>query len=564
MLLKLRIKNFALIDELELDFSEGFNVLTGETGAGKSILIDSVSFLVGEKFNKEIIRTGCDFAYVEGIFEIRNDKINYLLKENGIDNDDYLILAREINQNNKSITRVNGRTASLSFIREISRYLIDIHGQHEHQSLLDETKHIDILDSFCGEDFKNIKTGYRELFEKLRFIEKEIDRLTQDEQLRLRKIDLLKFQVQEISDAMLKEGEEEELIQRRDILKNAEKIFSCLNLAYQKIYSSEDYESAFDSIGSAMVSLEQVSQFDERLNTIKTTLEEVYYKLEDAVDSIREYKDKIEYNDEELNEIENRLDLINKLKRKYGKDIKEILNYYKNISVELEQLEKSDETLEELKKQHNNILNELQIYANKITNIRKEVAQKLKGKIEAELKYLGMEKAVFAVDVISKDKFDNNGIDEVKFLISSNIGEPLKPLHKVASGGEISRIMLAIKSVVADIDSIPILIFDEIDTGISGRTAQSVAEKMVLISKKHQILCVTHLPQIASMGDKHFKIQKIVNKNKTITLVNELKNQDRIDEIARMLGGAIVTELTKTNAKEILDLAEQLKNQIRH
>ncbi|WP_027308265.1 DNA repair protein RecN [Caloramator sp. ALD01] len=564
MLLKLRIKNFALIDELELDFSGGFNVLTGETGAGKSILIDSVSFLVGEKFNREIIRTGCDYAYVEGIFEIKNDKINYLLRENGIDNDDYLILAREINQNNKSILRVNGRTTSLSFIREISKYLIDIHGQHEHQSLLDEAKHIDILDSFCGDAFKSIKIGYRELFEKLKSIEKEIDRLTQDEQLRLRKIDLLKFQVQEINDAQLKEGEEEELIQRRDILKNAEKIFSCLNLAYQKIYSSDDYESAFDSIGSAMVSLEQISQYDDKLNTIKMAIEEVYYKLEDAIESIREYKDKIEYNDEELNEIENRLDLINKLKRKYGKDIKEILNYYNNISIELEELEKSDEKLEELKKEYENILNELNLVAYKITNIRKETGIKLKEKIEAELKYLGMEKAVFEVDITEKDKFDNNGKDEVRFLISSNIGEPLKPLHKVASGGEISRIMLAIKSVVADVDSIPILIFDEIDTGISGRTAQSVAEKMVLISKKHQILCVTHLPQIASMGDKHFKIQKIVIDNKTITLVSDLQNQDRIDEIARMLGGAIVTELTKTNAKEILLLAEQLKNQIRH
>ncbi|MBZ4662393.1 MAG: recN [Caloramator sp.] len=564
MLLKLRIKNFALIDELELDFSEGFNVLTGETGAGKSILIDSVSFLVGEKFNREIIRTGCDYAYVEGIFEIKNDKVNYLLRENGIDNDDYLILAREINQNNKSILRVNGRTTSLSFIREISKYLIDIHGQHEHQSLLDETKHIDILDSFCGDIFKSVKIGYRELFEKLKSIEKEIDRLTQDEHLRLRKIDLLRFQVQEINDAQLKEGEEEELIQRRDILKNAEKIFSCLNLAYQKIYSSDSYESAFDSIGSAMISLEQVSQFDEKLNNIKNAIEEVYYKLEDAIESIREYKDKIEYNDEELNEIENRLDLINKLKRKYGKDIKEILNYYNNISIELEELEKSDETLEELKKQHEDILNELNLVANKITNIRKETGIKLKEKIEAELKYLGMEKAVFEVEIAEKDKFDNNGKDEVKFMISSNIGEPLKPLHKVASGGEISRIMLAIKSVVADVDSIPILIFDEIDTGISGRTAQSVAEKMVLISKKHQILCVTHLPQIASMGDKHFKIQKIVSENKTITLVNDLQNQDRIDELARMLGGAIVTELTKTNAKEILILAEQLKNQIRH
>ncbi|GFR34278.1 AAA family ATPase [Thermobrachium celere] len=269
MLLKLRIKNFALIEELELDFSNGFNVLTGETGAGKSILIDSVSFLVGEKFNKEIIRTGSDFAFVEGIFEIKNEKIISYLKENGIEVDDYLILAREINQSNKSISRVNGRTTSVSFIREISKYLIDIHGQHEHQSLLDDAKHIEILDSFCGEKLKSLKDNYKDKYEKIKSIEKDIERLNQDEQYRLRKIDLLKFQIQEIDDANLKLGEEEELTQRRDILKNAEKIYSCLNSAYKKIYDSEINESAFDSIGSAIVSMGQISEFDSKLDEIK-------------------------------------------------------------------------------------------------------------------------------------------------------------------------------------------------------------------------------------------------------------------------------------------------------
>ncbi|CDF58196.1 DNA repair protein RecN [Thermobrachium celere] len=563
MLLKLRIKNFALIEELELDFSNGFNVLTGETGAGKSILIDSVSFLVGEKFNKEIIRTGSDFAFVEGIFEIKNEKIISYLKENGIEVDDYLILAREINQSNKSISRVNGRTTSVSFIREISKYLIDIHGQHEHQSLLDDARHIEILDSFCGEKLKSLKDNYKDKYEKIKSIEKDIERLNQDEQYRLRKIDLLKFQIQEIDDANLMLGEEEELTQRRDILKNAEKIYSCLNSAYKKIYDSEINESAFDSIGSAIVSMGQISEFDSKLDEIKKVLEEVYYKLEDAVDTIRDYRDKIEYNDEELNYIENRLDLINKLKRKYGANIEEVLSYYESIKKELEELEKSDEMIEILKDEYERLLCEIKELANQITNIRKSTAKELKSKIENELKYLGMERAIFEVDIQNKNKFDYNGQDRVEFLISSNVGEPLKPLHKVASGGEISRIMLAIKSVVADVDSIPILIFDEIDTGISGRTAQAVAEKMVLISKTHQILCVTHLPQIAAMGDKHFKIQKVIKNDKTVTLVTNLQNNERIEELARMLGGAIVTELTKVNAKEILDLADQLKVKIR-
>lgn len=340
MLLELRIKNFALIDELNINFSQGFNVLTGETGAGKSILIDSVNFLVGEKFNKEIIRTGCDFAFVEGIFEIKNKEIFKILEGYGIESDDYLVIAREINQNNKSIIRINGRTTNLSIIREISKLLIDIHGQHEHQSLLDESKHIDILDSFCGNKFKNIKEEYRNVFDRVKQIEKELEKLTQDEQYRLRKIDLLKFQTQEIQEANLKDGEEQELIQRRDILKNSEKIYSCLNTAYQKIYENELYESAFDSIGSALVSIENIAEFDSKLNDIKLNLEDVYYKLQDAVENIRDYRDKIEYNDNELNEIEHRLDLINKLKRKYGSSIEEILDYYSKIEKELIDLEK--------------------------------------------------------------------------------------------------------------------------------------------------------------------------------------------------------------------------------
>lgn len=563
MLLELRIKNFALIDELNINFSQGFNVLTGETGAGKSILIDSVNFLVGEKFNKEIIRTGCDFAFVEGIFEIKNKEIFKILEGYGIESDDYLVIAREINQNNKSIIRINGRTTNLSIIREISKLLIDIHGQHEHQSLLDESKHIDILDSFCGNEFKNIKEEYRNVFDRVKQIEKELEKLTQDEQYRLRKIDLLKFQTQEIQEANLKDGEEQELIQRRDILKNSEKIYSCLNTAYQKIYENELYESAFDSIGSALVSIENIAEFDSKLNDIKLNLEDVYYKLQDAVENIRDYRDKIEYNDNELNEIEHRLDLINKLKRKYGSSIEEILDYYSKIEKELIDLEKSDELIEELESQLKIENEKLHSLSNNITDLRQKTAIYLKEKIEAELKYLGMERAVFEVKVEEKEKFDYNGNNEVKFMITSNPGEPLRPLHKVASGGEISRIMLAIKSVVADVDEIPVLIFDEIDTGISGRTAQSVAEKMILISKNHQILCVTHLPQIASMADKHFKIQKIVIDDKTVTRVNDLKNEERIEEIARMLGGAIVTELTKVNAKEIIELAEQLKVKIR-
>lgn len=563
MLLELHIKNFALINSVDMTFSKGLNVLTGETGAGKSILIDSVNFILGDKQNKDIIRTGQETAYVEAVFDFQSKEIEDMLLENGIETEDILIISREINQNGRSISRINGRTVTISFLKHIGSFLVDIHGQHEHQSLLNEGKHIEILDSFCGEKLKALKKQYLELFEKNKEIEKQLNKLVTDEQYKLRRIDLLSFQIQEISESKLKVEEDNELGKRKIILANSEKIFSTLSSVYEKMYESREGECAYDEIGKSLISLDNIAAFDEVIKGMKDGLEDIYYKLRDIIENIREYIEHTGFDPNELDEIENRLDTINKLKRKYGGTIEDILAFYGKSCNELEQIQKSDELINELNKQKNDNLKKLNEIADGMTVIRRKTSETLKQQIENELNYLGMERAVFEMEINANNSLGENGKDEVYFLMTANPGEPLRQLSKVASGGEMSRIMLAIKSVIADIDRIPTLIFDEIDIGISGRTAQSVAEKMCQISSNHQILSVTHLPQIASMADIHFKIQKTTQNETTTTTVNKLDNDSQIDELARMLSGTAITDLTRNHAKEVLELANKKKVEIK-
>lgn len=563
MLLELHIKNFALIDSVDMTFLKGLNVMTGETGAGKSILIDSVNFILGEKQSKDIIRTGQEIAYVEAVFDAQSKEIEYLLSENGIEYEDVLIISREISQSGRSISRINGRTVTIGFLKQIGRLLVDIHGQHEHQSLLNEGSHIDILDSFCGEKLKDLKKEYTELFEKNKEIENQLEKLVTDEQYKLRRIDLLTFQIQEISDAKLKTEEDVELGKRKNILANSEKIFSTLSVIYEKLYESREGECAYDDIGKSLVNLDSIAGFDEKIKDMKNSLEDIYYKLADVTENIRDYMEHNEFDPNELDEIENRLDTINMLKRKYGSSIEAILAYNEKSCKELENIQKSDELINELNKQKSDNLKKLYKIANEMTIIRKKTSETLKQQIERELSYLGMERAVFKVEINEKSTLGDGGKDDVYFLMTANPGEPLRQLSKVASGGEMSRIMLAIKSVIADIDRIPTLIFDEIDIGISGRTAQSVAEKMCQISSKHQILSVTHLPQIASMADIHFKIQKTTQNETTTTKVNKLNIADQIDEMARMLSGTVITDLTRNHAKEVLELANVKKSEIK-
>lgn len=562
MLLELHINNFALIDKLDISFSSGLNILTGETGAGKSIIIDSVNFVLGEKQTRDIIRTGQESAYVEGVFDSKSSELSEILKDNGIEDEDIIILSREINLSGRSIARINGRTVTLGTLKQVGRLLIDIHGQHEHQSLLDEEKHIYILDSFCPASFKELKEEYGELYSKLTEVESKLQKLKTDDQYKLRRMDLISFQINEISDANLVCGEDSELAKKKAILTNSEKIYQSLSNVYEQLYSGGENKSAFDSIGGSIVLLEGISCFDEKLKEYKSALEDIYYRMEDVLQEIRIYRDGVEYNQEELDQIEQRLDLINMLKRKYGSTIEDILEYKSKISLEMEQMERSEEIISELEKEKSTITEKLKYLASSMTMVRQETAEKLKSQVEAELKYLGMEKAVFKAEILMRRELNQNGQDEVAFLLTANPGEPLRPLSRVASGGEMSRIMLALKSVMADIDRIPTLIFDEIDTGISGRTAQAVGERMCSIARNHQLLCVTHLPQIAAMADVHFKIEKLVRNEVTTTYVTRLSDEDQIEELGRLLGGVQVTELTRQHAREMKKLAYDQKNNL--
>lgn len=563
MLLKLNIKNFALIDNVDINFYNGLNILTGETGAGKSILIDSVNFVLGDKQSKDIIRTGEDSAFVEAVFDTTNAELKLLLSDNGIDDDELLILSREMSKNGRSISRINGKTVTSGFLKQVSKYLIDIHGQHEHQSLLDESNHIKILDSFCGNGFNDLMDYYKKVYSDIRDIDKEINRLNSNEQDKLKMMDLLSFQIKEIKEANLKPEEYEDLVKRKNILTNSEKIYTALSSMNEALYEGEEKESAYDTIGISISQLESVTRYDEKLKDIKSSLEDIYYKLEGIIEDARSYRDALEFNPDELEEIDTRLDTINRLMRKYGKSIYDILEYLDKITKQYSGIEKSEETSKELESKKDKLLIKLEKTADKISVTRKSTAVKFKKLVESELKYLGMEKATFKVEVVDAEKYYDNGKNDVYFTMSANPGEPLKPLSKVASGGEMSRIMLAIKTVIADVDKISTLIFDEIDVGISGRTAQSVAEKMCVISKSHQLLCVTHLPQIASMADFHFKIQKFVKNERTTTKVFELKDKERIDELARMLSGAAITDTTLNHAEEMIKLARETKKNIK-
>ena len=563
MLLELHIKDFALIDSADLKFEKGLNILTGETGAGKSIVIDSVNFIMGDKQSRDIIRTGAESAYVEGVFDANSEETSHILQENGIDEEDVLIISREINQNGRSISRINGKTVTVSLLKQVMKYIIDIYGQHQHQSLLDEQNHIQILDSFCGSSIIEIKKQYKALYEQIKEIENQIDRINLDEKDRQRKLGLLSYQINEINEAKLKPNEDEELYKKREVLANAEKIYSSLSHAYNILYSSEEQNSSYDGIGSSIGYLEGIEKYDEKLENIKNELKDVYYNLEGIVDEIREYKDNIDFEPDVLNQVEIRLDLINSLKMKYGNSIEEILAYCERSSSELNELVNNNQTIDKLSQKKKDGYIKLNKLAEDISKIRKEVAVKLEDRIEEELRYLGMDKASFKIVVEDNESLNEDGKNKVYFMMTANVGEPLKPLSKVASGGELSRIMLAIKSVIADVDSIPTLIFDEIDTGISGRAAQAVAEKMCLISKNHQVLCVTHLPQIASMADVHFKIEKNIIDGKTYTNVLKLDNKGQTEELARMLGGAILTDLTRKHSIEMKSLANDLKGKIR-
>ncbi|KAA5807643.1 DNA repair protein RecN [Thermoanaerobacterium thermosaccharolyticum] len=568
MILALSIKNIALIEEAEIKFEDGLNILTGETGAGKSIVIDSMMLLLGGRANKDIIRNGTQKATVEGIFLINShrDLIHNILDEAGIEyeEDDTLIISRDITENGRNYCRVNGRIVSLSFLNKLGTYLVDILGQHEHQFLLDNSKHMSILDNFQDKDFFRIKNLIKDLLEKYNSLNNKLKEFNLDDKEKISRIDLLKYQINEIESANIKPGEEDDLIEKRNILMNSEKLFNYMNESYSLLYKGiGDNASIIDTLSTVLKNLDTSFRIDKKLEKLKDMVESVLYTLEDCSLQIRDYVENIDFNADNLNEIEKRLDLLNNLKRKYGRTIEEIIKYKEEKNDELLKLLNAEKEINKINEEKEKIMAKIKKLSDELHLKRRNVADFLEKKISTVLSELNMPNTIFKVDIRKKDVPNENGMDDVEFLISTNIGEPLKPLEKIASGGELSRIMLALKTILADFDGISTLIFDEVDTGISGKAAQAVAEKIALISRNHQVICVTHLPQITSMADAHYKITKEVNKDKTYIKIEKLNYEGKIKELSRIISGSIMTDTTYNHSKELIDLAQKYKNSIK-
>ncbi|KEH88990.1 DNA repair protein RecN [Clostridium novyi] len=563
MLLQLNIKNFALIESLTINFEKGFNVLTGETGAGKSILIDAINYVLGEKFNKGLIRTGENRTFVEAIFDMENTNTLEMLKSLEMPSDELLIVSRETFKSGKSIVKVNGKSILISDIKKISSTLINIHGQHQNQELLNPSKHINYLDEFGEESLKSFLIEYKENYKKLLQIDEKIKEFGIDGGEKEKLVDFLKYQIDEIENAKLKTNEDIELEEQYTILNNAEKIAKSLGKSYNILYASNDnYMSIYDSLNTVIRELRSVEGHMAKVKNIADSLEECYFNIEQNVSEIRNIESTFVYNKDELEFINSRIFEIDSLKRKYGATIEEILEYKLKIENQYEEMINSSKIIEELKKQKLNLMNTLKKQAEVIHDIRVDVSKKLEKKIKEELDYVGLEKSILKISIDFQEEFYANGCDKVQFLISTNPGEPLKPLEKIVSGGELSRIMLSLKTVFLDKDKIPSVIFDEIDTGISGRVAQRVAEKMYLISRGHQVFCVTHLPQIASMSDNHFLVSKNVKDEKTYTNIQCITNKQKQHEIARMIGGSEITELTLKNSMEMVNMALKRKKEL--
>ncbi|GEK30988.1 DNA repair protein RecN [Kurthia zopfii] len=561
MLKELSIKNFAIIDELTVEFQNGLTVLTGETGAGKSIIIDAVQLLAGGRGSQEFIRHGAKKAELEGLFTLPEGAHPAIDKcaELGIEVDEgTIILRRDLNDHGKSVCRVNGKLMPIGMLREVGATLIDIHGQHESQELMDDKHHINLLDQFAGEAIYDEKQQYIEIYQSYKELKSELAALSLGEQQIAQKIDLYSFQIKEIDRCKFLANEETELMEERRRLNNFHKIFEGSSLAHEAILGES---KGIDWIGQAMSELEDVANVDDQFKELSSTVSEAFYSLQEAAFTLKNRLDEMEFDPERLNEVEQRLALIQNMKRKYGHSLQEVLDYRAQIGLELETLENSDENIQQNEKKLKQFELKLAEQAAKLTVIRKEYGTQLAEKIMTQLQELYMERAKLIVQVneYSEGNFDQNGVDEVVFYISTNIGEPPKPLTKIASGGELSRIMIALKTIFSSTMGITSIIFDEVDTGVSGRVAQAIANKISLISRNSQVLCISHLPQVAAMADHHYYIRKQEEDNRTKTSLTELFNDDRIDEISRMMSGQVVTEKTFQHAKELVELANSQK-----
>lgn len=562
MLAEVAIKNFAIIESVTVSFQKGFTVLTGETGAGKSIIIDAIHLLVGGRGSSDFVRHGAEKAEIDGLFLIDDDHPAIdKCSEFGIEIEEgMLLLKRDIYPTGKSVCRVNGKLVTITILREIGRTLVDIHGQHDNQEMLNEKSHIHLLDEFGGETIKNALNEYQTIYREYTKVKKDLASLNENEQMMAQRLDLLKFQLNEITSAELKIGEDVELLAEKKKLSNFEKLFTSLTTTYEALQGEQ---KGLDWLGLALTNLEEAQTVDEDLKEMHDVVSNSYYQIEDIVHTLRDKLDELEYDPNRLNEIENRLNIINQMKRKYGESIESILEYCAKIDEEIEMITNRESHIETLNKKLQSIEKDLLVEANNLTTLRKKVAKKLTDSIHKQLKDLYMDKTVFEVNFFEEEnvEFRPNGIDQIEFYLSTNPGEPLKPLAKIASGGELSRIMLALKTIFSQHQGVTSIIFDEVDTGVSGRVAQAIAEKIYSISVNSQVLSITHLPQVAALCDHHFFISKEIKDDRTLTSVKVLSEQERIEEIARMISGTHITSATEEHAKELLELASQFKYQ---
>ena len=557
MLSVLHIENIAVIEQAEILFEGGFNVLTGETGAGKSIVIDAISAILGERTYRDVIRTGANRAFVSAIFT--NIPQYDWFSENQVEFDTQeLQVQREIYADGRNVCRVNGRPVSVASLKKLGGRLINIHGQHDSQQLFDEENHLTYLDAFARDEQE--LEAYQQAFSAMQSVQREIQKLSMDESEKLRLMETLTFQIEEIRAANLVSGEEEQLKERRKVLQNAEKLSDALRMADEALYGGDSSDGAAGLLSNAEHALSRVSTISTDMQTLHQKISDLMYSVQDAADELRAMRDDLSYSEGELEEIEERLDAIHKLKRKYGASVEDVLAYLADSEQRLDEIEFASDRIETLKKREAELQKETIRQGEILREKRLSAAQAMESRICDELRQLDMPKIRFVCEFTPQQPMQT-GLDSVRFLMSANVGENLKPLSKVASGGELARIMLAMKQVLAQQDGVPTLIFDEVDAGVSGRAAQKVAYKLWTVSKGRQVLCVTHLPQIAAMADAEYTVEKRVENERTYTSVLHLDESGRKQELARLIGGSMITETTLAGAAELLRLAEEAKSE---
>lgn len=559
MLVHLHVRNLALIEDIEVEFGPGLNILTGETGAGKSILLGSMQLILGGRSAKDMIRTGASNALVELLFQVENPRAEASLRELGVETSEGQVLLTRKLMDGRSINKINGETCTVAQMKAAASCLLDIHGQHEHQSLLYQDKQLEILDIYGKEEIFPAKEKVQTAYKKYRDCKRQLDELDIDEEQRNRERAFLEFEINEIESAQLVSGEDEELEKLYRKLNNGRKILETLQ-GVRDLTGYESGQGAGESVGNAVREISRVTVYDTQLDSMASALQEIDGLLNDFNRELASYVDDLNFDDEAFYETEKRLDTINGLKAKYGRTIEDIQEYCLKQKQKLENLDKYEERFHEAEENLKKSREELETVSHKLSVIRQKYSQMLTDKITEGLKDLNFLDVQFQITFRRRKEYTAGGFDDIEYEISTNPGESLKPLGKIVSGGELSRIMLAIKAILADRDQIETLIFDEIDTGISGRTAQKVSEKMALIGRCHQVLCITHLPQIAAMADTHFEIEKHQKDNETITEIHPLEGDDSVRELARLLGGAELTQAVFDNAKEMKELAQVHKN----